>query len=423
MSDSALNPSSTLDSPALWSAGGPMLSLGLMDARNHTLSLLARFEAAAEAAETGRGPALAPDAGAPTPLWLAGHAAWFAEYWIGRNTRRSLGVLCPPDPLRLPSLDASADRLWDPAWRRASPAAQATLPEPAAVRSWMLDTLESTLELLDRLPADDASLYFFRLALFREDLIGAQLVQLAQHQGVRLDLPWPEPMSPREPLSLPATRWTLSQRVAAFSPEGPPGELTLALPEFEIDAQPVSWAQYIEFVDDGGYERPECWQPEGWAWLQAQPPARRQAPRQVLSLGVARQGGSGAVLLQRFGQSIRLSGLHPVTQLSWWEADAWCRWAGRRLPDEAEWDLAARTLSRRGFRHGGVVEWTASRLHPWPGARSGPWADYAWPLMGQARVRRGHSPAHRARLSDPAWRWFALPGDDADFVGFRSCAL
>ncbi|MDD0816864.1 SUMF1/EgtB/PvdO family nonheme iron enzyme [Curvibacter sp. HBC28] len=416
MSDAALNPSSSLDSPALWSAGAPLLSLALMDARNHTLSLLARFEAAQGAA------GLAADV-TPSPLWLAGHAAWFAEYWIGRNTRRSLGVQCPPDPLRLPSIDPEADRLWDPAWRSATPAAQAALPAPAEVRAWLLNTLESTLELLDRLPPDDASLYFFRLALFREDLIGAQLVQLAQGHGLPLDLPLPASLSPREALQVPAKRWTLSQRASDFSPEGPPGQLTVELPEFEIDAQPVNWAQYIEFVDDGGYERPELWQPDGWAWLQRQAPARRQAPRHVLNLGVARQGGGGAVLQQRFGQSVRLSGNHPVTHVSWWEADAWCRWAGRRLPDEAEWDLAMHTLARRGFRQGGVVEWTASRLRPWPGARSGPWVDYAWPSMEQARVRRGHSPALRARLSDPAWRWWGLPGQDEDWVGFRSCGL
>jgi len=120
---------------------------------------------------------------------------------------------------------------------------------------------------------------------------------------------------------------------------------------------------------------------------------------------------------------VRLAAAHPVVHVSWWEADAWCRWAGRRLPDELEWDLAAHTAARRGWRWGEVREWTANRLRPWPGAQPGPWSEYAWPLMEQARVQRGHSLASRARLRDPGWRWFGLPHEDDAFVGFRSCAI
>ena len=108
-----LNPSAAIDSPQLWSAGPSLLSLALMDARNHTLALLARFE---EAEDSGHW-RWQPGPGQEPPLWLAGHVGWFAEYWVGRNTRRALGPTCPPDPLRLPSLDPAADRLWDPRWR------------------------------------------------------------------------------------------------------------------------------------------------------------------------------------------------------------------------------------------------------------------------------------------------------------------
>lgn len=417
MPHSALNPSAAIDSPQLWSAGPALLSLALMDARNHTLALLARFE---EAEDSGHW-RWQPEAGQEPPLWLAGHAGWFAEYWVGRNTRRALGSNCPPDALRLPSLDPSADRLWDPRWRSPAQRAAEALPERAAVRAWLLDTLEATLELLDRLPEEDASLYFFRLALFHEDLLGERLIRLAQAQGVPLDLPEPTVLAARDPLLIPATRWTLPHRSGGFHPEGEPGQLSVAVPEFEIDAQAVSWAQYIEFVDDGGYDRAEHWQPEGWAWLQGQ--AGRSAPRHVEHMGVARQGSSGAVLQNRFGRRVRLAAAHPVVHVSWWEADAWCRWAGRRLPDEVEWDLAAHTAARRGWRWGEVHEWTATRLRPWPGAQPGPWSDYAWPLMEQARVQRGHSVASRARLRDPGWRWFGLPHEDEAFVGFRSCAV
>jgi EgtB-related family protein len=192
------------------------------------------------------------------------------------------------------------------------------------------------------------------------------------------------------------------------------------VPEFEIDAQPVTWAQFVEFVDDGGYDRAELWQPQGWDWLQAK--ARdegRRGPRHVEQIGVA----SGAVLQTRFGRATRMAGSQPAMHVSWWEADAWARWAGRRLPAEVEWELAAHTLTHRGFRWGDVHEWVAGTLRPWPGFSPDPWAEYSVPWFGQARVLRGASFATRARMKHPKFRGFALPGRDDSFVGFRSCAL
>jgi formylglycine-generating enzyme required for sulfatase activity len=143
----------------------------------------------------------------------------------------------------------------------------------------------------------------------------------------------------------------------------------------------------------------------------------------VDQIGVARFGGAGAVLQMRFGQPVRVAGHHPVTHCSWWEADAWCRWAGRRLPDEAEWELAAHVAVRRGFRWGEVHEWTASRFQPYPGFSPDPWADYSMPHFGQARTQRGVSWATRSRMKHPKLRGFSLPGDDEGFFGFRSCAI
>ena len=115
-----------------------------------------------------------------------------------------------------------------------------------------------------------------------------------------------------------------------------------ALPEFEIDAQAVSWAQYTEFVEDGGYDEPRWWSVDGWAWVQA---GGRRSPRHVDQM---RQG----VLQQRFGRLTRVPLSQAALHLSWYEADAWCRWAGRRLPTEVEWEHAARTGESRGFRWG-----------------------------------------------------------------------
>jgi gamma-glutamyl hercynylcysteine S-oxide synthase len=122
-----------------------------------------------------------------------------------------------------------------------------------------------------------------------------------------------------------------------------------------------------------------------------------------------------------------MSGSQPAMHVTWWEADAWARWAGRRLPTEVEWEMAAHVAGRRGFRWGDVKEWVASTLRPWPGFQADVWTQggdlEAQALFGQARVQRGASFAARARMKHPKLRGYALPGRDDAFVGFRSCAV
>lgn len=411
----------SIDAPSMRRAGAELLSLALIDARNHTLHLLSRFEEALGSAEL-RLPVALP-LNLPPPRWLAGHIGWFAEAWVSRNTQRALGAACPARPTRLASLDPGADAAWDPHCCPPEQRSGADVPGMAEARAYLLETLESTLELLERADASDAGLYFYRLALFHEDLRSEQLLVVAQTAGLALGWEPPAPGVAREPLWLPATRWTLGAGDAPgfhWAQEG--GVLALAVPEFEIDAQAVSWQQYAEFVADGGYDREELWRPEGWAWVQAQ---GRRAPRHVEQIGAGR-GEGGAVLLHRFGRLVRAAGAQAANHLSWWEADAWARWAGRRLASEVEWEIAAVTAARRGFRWGEVREWVADRLEPWPGFASDPWSAGGefdpQPAFGQARVLRGASFATRARARSERQRSFAAPDTDTDFTGFRTCA-
>ena len=404
-----------IDSPDVLRAGRDALSLALMDARNHTLQLLGAFEQALDDA---------PPAGPfPPPLWTAGHIGWFAEFWIGRNPRRALGPECPRDAVRLASVDPQADRWFDPSLLPAPERAAAGLTSEA-VKAYLLDTLETTLELLEKAPEDDAALHFFRLALWHEDLRGEQLVMAAQHAGVPLPLQLPPGAAAREPVGLPATRWPLGSREGGFVPAIERGAQEVAVPAFEIDAQPVGWAQYVEFIDDGGYDRPEFWQPAGWDWLQAQARGEgRRGPRHVEQIGVA----SGAVLQTLFGKPTRMAGTQNVMHATWWEADAYARWAGRRLPAEVEWEAAAASAARRGLRWGEVREWMAGTLQPIEGYVPDAWAPDAeldpQPAFGRARVQRGASFAARQRTKRTKARYWALPGDDTAFVGFRTCAL
>jgi formylglycine-generating enzyme required for sulfatase activity len=110
--------------------------------------------------------------------------------------------------------------------------------------------------------------------------------------------------------------------------------------------------------------------------------------------------------------------------LSRHEAEAWCRWAGRRLPTEPEWELAAATGASRGYAWGDVFEWVAGSARAWPGAGPAtPGTLDAIPAAGTQGVLRGASFATRLRWRHPKARRFAPPASDSAFCGFRSCAF
>jgi hypothetical protein len=281
------------DAQAMQQAPAAVLSLALMQSRNLTLARLAAFEAAE--AVGGRPPQTAPGdlPALSPPRWLAGHAGWFQEYWIARNVQRHRGREASGSGARLASIEPNADRWWHPRLSRPAERWQLGLPGWDALRRWLADTLEVTLELLADADDDGDRLYFFRAALHIEDQIAEALAVAAQaldvphparaegtNGGAGLSLrlvdagtpPWPSQPArmPREPLAFAAAHWQMgSERTGAVPDiECPPHDVVL--PAYEIDAQPVSWGQFAEFVDDGGYRRPEFWFDTGAAWLDRQ---------------------------------------------------------------------------------------------------------------------------------------------------------
>jgi formylglycine-generating enzyme required for sulfatase activity len=174
----------------------------------------------------------------------------------------------------------------------------------------------------------------------------------------------------------------------------------------------VTWAQYGDFVEDGGYDERSHWSAAGWAWLERE---ARRTPRHVEQL---RHG----VLQRRFGRVQRVPAGAPVVHVARHEAEAWCRWAGRRLPTEVEWEIAASRAVSRGFRLGSVREWTAGTLRPFAGWRPGPRRALAERAFGLEPVLRGWSSATPATCADVRRREHAPAEHDAGFVGFRSCS-
>jgi ergothioneine biosynthesis protein EgtB len=194
---------------------------------------------------------------------------------------------------------------------------------------------------------------------------------------------------------------------------------------FSLASRAVTCAEYQAFVDDAGYRRPELWLSDGWAWVQAE---NRSAP----------------LYWQDEGTIFTLDGVRarnanePATHVSFYEADAYARWAGARLPSELEWEVAAAKADRtsdgafveddvlhpRGGSDalfGDVWEWTASAYAPYPGFRplAGAFGEYNGKFMVSQLVLRGGSCATpRAHVRD-TYRNFFPPSAQWQFSGIR----
>jgi formylglycine-generating enzyme required for sulfatase activity len=402
-----VTPHTALENPGgARDADAGRLSLALIAARNLTLAWLAAFEDSAHGA-------LAPLAGSPPAAWRVGHAAWWIDHWIVRHVHAQRGEHGEAGRPRLAPAAPECDRVFAPLQASHAAAGGLALPAPDVLRAYLADTLEAALELLGRADGDDDALHFYRLALLHEDRLGETLAALAQAAGL-VDGPWP-PAPParaqRPPLSMPAQRFAVGVTPGGLvlGPERWAHEV--AIPEFEIDAQPVSWARLAEFAEDGGYDEPRWWTRAGWAWAQT---VERRAPRDVEQLR------HGVVRLVH-GRLQRAAAAQPATHLTRHEAEAWCRWAGRRLPTEPEWELAACRAASRGFVWGDVLEWVAGRGRPWPGHQ--PVAGEPDPLVPGAAVLRGAGTATPRRSVHPRARRFAADTDDQWPCGFRSCAV
>jgi ergothioneine biosynthesis protein EgtB len=212
---------------------------------------------------------------------------------------------------------------------------------------------------------------------------------------------------------------------------------TTFIAPFELASRPICYDEYLAFMDDGGYRRPELWLSLGWDWVQA---GRRDAP-----LYWQREGQEW--LSHTLQGVVAIDPHTPVCHLSYFEADAYARWAGARLPTEAEWEFAARRLAKgtgapanfadRGAFHplpptgsaadepvqmfGDVWEWTQSSYSPYPGFKPLPGAvgEYNGKFMCSQLVLRGGSCATPARHVRATYRNFFPPDAQWQFSGLR----
>jgi ergothioneine biosynthesis protein EgtB len=395
---------------AIRHADAATLGDALRESRRDTLATFALVEAAL----SGRGLAVPYDPTLNPPLWELGHIGWFQDYWIGRNSQRNRGTGADPQASRTAPLCDDADALYDSSRVPHPRRWQLPLPDAQRTRGDLAVVLDRTLAWLESCAADDRALYFHRLSLFHEDMHHEAALYMAQALGIAItDARW-QPQALPEPvasMALPADRWHLGSGDAGFAFDNELGAHAVATAAYCIDAQVLRWAEFLPFVDAHGYDDARWWTPEGLAWRRGH---GQDTPRYLQRHGSTWQQW-------RHGRWIHLDPALPACHLTQHEALAWCAWAGRRLPSEAEWERAASSACH-SFNWGQVWEWTSSTFLPYPGFVPHPYVDYSAPWFGSRVVLRGASFGTQARLRHVRYRNFFAAQRNDIFAGFRTCA-
>jgi iron(II)-dependent oxidoreductase len=338
---------------------------------------------------------------------------------------------------------------------------------PAQARTYIGEVRGRVLDVLDAVELDRAQPlldggFAFGMVIQHEHQHDETILATRQLMGERATAPpgASAPPAPAEPWAgpaevlVPGATFTMGTDLEAWAYDNERPAHPVEVGAFHIDTVPVTCGAFAEFVAAGGYAEPRWWTEEGWAW-------REEAALAHPEFWEADGAGGWTVL--RFGAREALVADEPVAHVCWYEADAYARWAGKRLPTEAEWELAASwgpdcrkcrwpwgdeppdaTRANLGQRHdrpapvgsypagasrwgvhqliGDVWEWTSSDFAPYPGFRSFPYREYSEVFFGpEYKVLRGGSWATAPQAVRATFRNWDLPIRRQIFAGFR-CA-
>ncbi|MCI0569533.1 MAG: ergothioneine biosynthesis protein EgtB [Myxococcaceae bacterium] len=415
----------------------------LSAARARTLSLLAPLPDEALVAQ--HSPLMSP------LVWDLAHVANYEEQWL----LRALGAT--------PLVDATLDALYD-AFRHPR-ASRIHLPmlSPAQARRYAKDVRERALAYLEtqRFGGDvlrEGGFVWGMVAQHEQQHVETLLATLALMRG--WDAHLAAPALPEPPVAVvldevevPALTVTLGSDAAwAYDNERPLH--TVSLRPFCIDRYPVTCAQYLAFMEDGGYAREALWHRDGWAEVERE---RLEHPL------FWERDARGVWGVRLFGRWTPMVWDAAVQHVCWYEADAYARWAGKRLPTEAEWEAAACATPDGGRRTypwgeeaatrahanlggdllrpapvgsyragasafgvmgmlGDVWEWTSSDFFPYPGFTAFPYREYSEVFFGTSyKVLRGGAWATHPVAIRGSFRNWDFPVRRQIFAGFR-CA-
>lgn len=393
-------------------------------------------------------------------LWDLGHIVHFEALWLTRNVA---------GPIEFTEMPGTYNPFEHPRATRASlplPTLDALLELAAVVRRDVLAMLaQADLRSTHPLLAHGFVYHMVLQHEYQHDETILQTLQLKQGEPYRA----PRVAAAARPVAWPASAAAAATgtMVRVDAGEYPIGTSTapdaydnerprhhVRLDAFEIDATPVTNADYLEFMRDGGYARAELWSADGWTWLQS---AGVSAPKYWY-----RDGETW--MTRSMDRVARVAPDHPVVHVSHHEADAFARWAGKRLPTEYEWEVAASwdptTHAARPYPWGSapptrahanvdqlsfgtaavgaypcnvsplgcygmigdVWEWTSSDFRGYPGFRPFPYPEYSEAFFGtEYRVLRGGSWATRPGAIRNTFRNWDFPVRRQIFSGFR-CA-
>jgi iron(II)-dependent oxidoreductase len=383
-------------------------------------------------------------------VWDLAHIGNQEELWL-------LRAVAGREAMR-PEIDGLYDAFEHP--RAERPSLPLLPPEEARhyaaeVRGRALDVLESAPLTGRRLT--EAGFAFGMIAQHEQQHDETMLITHQLRRGPQaLTAPDPEPVPPYDgpaEVFVPGGPFIMGTSTEPWALDNERPAHQVQVPPFYIDAVPVTNGAYTAFIEDGGYGDERWWTPQGWAHIRAH---GIEAP-----LFWRREGGQW--LRRRFGVTEVVPPDEPVLHVCWYEADAYARWAGRRLPTEAEWEKAARHdpatgRSRRypwgdadptpehanlGQRHlrpapvgsfpagasplgvrqliGDVWEWTSSDFLPYPGFTAFPYKEYSEVFFGpEYKVLRGGSFAVDQVACRGTFRNWDYPVRRQIFSGFRT---